>query len=109
MGPFTAEYARVDPAALVAMSATRTVVPISLVASVYVLAFAPGMSEQLCPCVSQPCHRHPRELTTPVNDPAVAVSVLPAVAVPDTDGLLTTVGKLPWMGAVGADVAWSDP
>ena len=81
-----AEVASVEPAPLVAVTATRIVPPASGAASVYVLAPAPAMSEHALPAESQRRHWYAKLVGEPLQVPVEAVSWLPAVVVPETAG-----------------------
>ena len=87
------ETAVVVPAALLAVTATRTVEPTSAPPSVYVAAVAPGTSTQVAPAESQRCHWNAKEVGAPVQLPVLPVSVWPACATP------LIVGKAVFAGA----------
>jgi hypothetical protein len=69
------EVAADDPAALVAVTLTRSVEPASPEAGAYEVLTAPERAEQLLPEPSHRSHWYAYELTPPLQVPALALNV----------------------------------
>src|SRR5262249_26222818 len=104
-----AESAKLAPALFVAVTPTRTVLPTSTDASVYVLPLAPMMSAQLPPLESQRRHWYENVIgCVPDQVPGFAVSVSPCLATPAIVGGDVLRG-FAVTTAVGSEVATAEP
>src|SRR5918994_5266436 len=110
--PVGAEVAEAAPAALRAVTRTRSVVPSSAAVRTYVFPVAPLMSEQLPPVRSQRRHWYENVIgCCPVQAPVFAVRVWPTCGVPLMVGGAVSRGRAgaACTIAVAFDVAVADP
>jgi hypothetical protein len=100
----------VEPAALVATTETRNVLPSAAPDSVYVLPVAPTIVAQLSPFASQRSHVHAYEVGLPLHVPLLAVRVEPTWSEPEIVGAAVFVGAAALeMTADGAEVERAEP
>jgi hypothetical protein len=106
--PVCAEVADAEPAAFVAVTTIRSVLPASADTSVYVLLVAPLMLAHEAPALSQRRHWYAYDVGAPLQLPVEAVSVWPTTVLPLIVGSAVFVGGATTAG-VGLEVATDEP
>ena len=88
----TSDAAVLEPPAPEAVTATRSVEPMSAARAVYVTPVSPGMSAHALPVASHSCHRIVNASEPASQVPFAAVSVWPEAAVPEIVGGAVAAG-----------------